>query len=341
MQYLDRLKEVSLIILSATFLLTIIMPVLGYTSELKWHPFQSGAAEMEPEIIIEEETTDHLLLSYRFSGIYVAEVKPSNDTFQQVFLTPATYQISGTAGDPAIPFYASRIYLPDGMKGSVSVVSTEWQKYPDSINLYPRQVPSRDDGSPPPPFLFNKQTYLANTPQPEELAVINAPQGWGGILVAGLSLSPVRYLPAAQELSIASRITIRIDFEPGLQRPLRPSGISSRMQHLHQVSLLNPPQPDLLEFNDFDENTPIRALFVLKEEALETATPWINFHDATGLRAEVLLADDLNGPEDLKQIVREYYLEGLEYLFLIGDSYFRDWDVPMYLWDPKIGRAHV
>ncbi len=77
-----------------------------------------------------------------------------------------------------------------------------------------------------------------------------------------------------------------------------------------------------------------RMLVVLKQEALETATPLIEFHHRTGIRCEIWLADDIEDPQEIKDRVSDMFEDGLEYLFIIGDGYEDDWDVPMFYWDP-------
>ncbi len=299
-----------------------------------WQPFNMVSNTISPKMTLLEETEDHLLVRWDLSGFFAEDVLTSGETFQRISFNGTTYYGTGAVGTPEMPFLFEMIRLPDGTQAEVTVVSSEWIKA-GQFNLYPRQIPRRDDGSPPPPFQKSDKAYQSNQPIPEGNAYVGSAQGWGGLLVTGLSVTPIKYIPASQSLEIASSITVRVDFNPGnVPDIVRSRYPSERMNKLHQTALLNPIEVNPRQL-DADEVEPIRMLFIMQEEALEITQPLIDFHHNSGLRTDVWLVDNDIQPDEIRGEIRNRYEDGLEYVFIIGDGDRDDYHVPMYYWNPE------
>lgn len=311
----------------------LVFFVVGVVQASEWITFDQVKTESEPSVSLLEETDSHLLIQWDIFGFYVDDLKMNGSDYQRINLLKTEQLQFADAGEPSIPALVEMIRFPLNTKGKVSLVSVEWEKV-GVFTLPPKQLPRRDDDTPPPPFVFNEKAYSSSFPTPSENITINSVQGWGGVPVAGVSVKPVRYIPSTGGLEIARRMTVRVDFVPGHTEIVQPRIPNPKMQRLHQISILNSGQLDLRPL-DADDNEPVRLLFVLREEALETALPLIEFYHAIGLRTEVFLADEIEEPEVLKDVVREFFVNGLEYVFFIGDGHQFNFDVPMFYWDPQ------
>ncbi len=320
-----------------TLVLTFIVSIPAFSME--WASIRDGAKPSVPNVKIVEESGDYLLIEWRLDGFYTENVETGGGNFDRILFDKNRPFLDGKPGEPALPVLAELIQIPKGKKASVKLISAEW-RYAGDYRLMPKQPPTRDDGSRPPEFKYNPNAYDRKIPFPSEFTYAGSPQGWGGIAVSGVYAVPVKYYPVAGRLEIAEEIRIRVDFIPGDQNIVTPRVHSKKMESLHRTALVNYSEQAPVPF-DAAEIDPVRMLFVMKEEALEIAQPLIDFHNNTGLRTDVFLADDLEEPEELKDVVREYYEDGLEYLMLIGDSYRFSWDVPMFYWDPEDPGLHV
>lgn len=309
-----------------------LLILTGAVNAATWHPLVNGEPAKPAIVEIIEETSDHISLRWEFSGIYTQEVEMRGGRFTRIGLSPSQLSYSGDAGSPALPIDVSLIRLPQHSKGRLIITGYKWHEI-GSWKLAPVQIPLRDEDSTPPPFAFDEIAYQSKEVVPSEIGSVSNTMGWGGVPIAGVSVIPLRYQASTGNLQLASTITARIDFIPANTGLVRPHTLNPRIIEIQEKTLLNPLpiDPRIL---DVDENEPVRILFVLREEALENVQPLIEFHHSTGLRTDVYLADDLEGPEELKEVVREYFIEGLQYLFIIGDAYRFDWDVPMFQWDP-------
>ncbi len=317
------------------FLTAVVVAVLSVTTLTAapaWHPLNGDPKPATPQLTLLEQDESHLLVRWDISGFFVRTVQADAEKFHRISFNGSSFYGSGAIGAPEIPFLSEMIRLPDGTQATAEIVSVNWVDA-GQFNLYPKQTPRRDDGSPPPPFQKSFDAYKSNQPTPSENSYVGRAEGWGGVYVTGMSVAPIRYVPAYQQLEVASSITVRIDFVPGnVQNIVRSRYPSSRMNKLHQTALLNPPDPRQL---DADEIEPVRMLFVMQEDAQEVAQPLIDFHHNTGLRADVWLVDDEIEPEDIRDEIRDRFEDGLEYLFIIGDGDEDDHHVPMFFWDPE------
>ena len=307
-----------------------------------WLPVEDGAIEAAPEVYLIEEAADHLIIGIDINGVFVRNIHrktavrtprltEKNELYHKLLFEDAKTSSSSLPGEPYLPSITEIIRIPDNSSASVSIVSVEWAEQ-SKFNLYPRQHPRRDDSSPHAEFIKSDKAYQAAGPVPENIVTLGQLHGWGGVAVAPLSVTPFRYYPSEQGLEIAERIVLRIDFTPGhRQNIIRSRHPGRKLREIQQFSILNPP-PEIPREMDFDENEPVRMLVVMKEEALEIAQPLIDFHHNTGIRTEVWLVDDVEDEYEIKDRVREMFEEGLEYLFIIGDGYYREADVPMHRW---------
>jgi len=322
-----------------TILLILAVFIVGSQAEAaEWLSVNPGVQPTEPTVILVEDRPDHLLIRWDLHGVYTNDIDVGGVKYKQVFLKTLMQVYNGVPGDPALPMLVEVIHVPDGMKGSVEVIDAKWVDIAFGT-IIPQQLPNRDDGSSPLPFVINEDSYAQKDPFPIDLTSTNPPQGWGGIAVSSVAVTPVRYFPFENRIQYAASITVRVNFDPGIQNIVRPRRINPQMQKLHQIALLNPPDNNN-QPADADENEVVRMLFIMKEEALETTQPLIDFHHKTGLRTEIIFSDDLPDDDEeaageLKDLIRERFEEGLEYVQIIGDPDSNNWDVPMHHWDPE------
>lgn len=305
---------------------------MGFAGELQ----KVGKDEnfQAPVVNLIEDNSSYLILEWNITNYRLESIEANGQAFKRLVLDPMKKLYSGNAGEAELPDLVQLIKVPNKREGKISQVDIEWEELDEQVILYPRQIPLRGDDKNPDELLYDEKFYSGRATVPEEIAFVGSSQGWGGTVVAGVSITPVKYVPESGAIAIARTVRVRVDFEPSASNLLQRRVYSPNMDAIQKIALINPPE-NPPEVFDLDENEPIRMLFVLREEALEESQPLIDFHHNQGLRSDVFLADDLEGPEELKETVAEYYVDGLEYLMLIGDGWRNDWDVPMFFWDPE------
>lgn len=314
-------------------LFTVVSGFCNFVNAQTWIPAFSGSFPAAPTAIVTDETLSQLTVRFDFAGIYAEDVTTGQGTFQRIHFGNNTNCTASDPGTPALPQLTEIIKAPVGYKVQIKSVTADWHEAGE-YRLYPQQLPLRD-GEVDKGFQFDATAYQSTETFPENIASVGNMQGWGGVPVTGLSVIPLRYTPASGQLEIASSVMVHLEFIPDPdQNIIVPQVQSYRMNRLHQASILNPPPVNPRPL-DADENEPVRLLFILLEEALETAQPLIDFHHASGMRSEVWLADEIEDEFEIKQRIVEMFEEGLEYVLIIGDGYVDNPHVPMHFWDPE------
>ncbi|MDP8239354.1 MAG: C25 family cysteine peptidase [Candidatus Hatepunaea meridiana] len=325
------LKHIVLIVFIVV--VSILTESLYAVDSIRWLPVEKDIPITAPEAILLEEASDHLLIKWTVSGVFIQDIAKDKVVYQRIYFKNESLISLSQPGEPLIPSLNETIHIPDNHSVSASIDDIEWITLGDK-NLYPRQLPRRDN-KPQSIFLKSNAAYSSTEQFPMDNVIIGRIQGWGGVAVAPVTITPFRYYPAEKKLEIARTIIVRVDFHPGHPHNIiKPHHTNRKINNIHKKLILNPPAFVPREL-DFDENEPMRMLVIIKEEALETAQPLIDFHHNTGVRTEVWLADEIDGTREIKERVTEMYEEGLEYLFIIGDGYGNNPDIPMFYWDPR------
>jgi hypothetical protein len=336
-------KSASVAALTMLLLSVIVMPIEARVVSAGWNSLGT-AAIVNPKVEVIASGANYIDVRWEFSGFNVQSFPSNYGEFSRISIQEWENSRSGP-GEPNLPISVKMIALPDNTVGKVEVIHTEWIPF-ENVRISPRQIPTRDGSVPSGPVIFDPDAYNDSVTLPEELSGVTTPQGWGGIAVAGLWVSPVRYTPASQQMDVASSMLVRVWFEhsPG-NTPRKSSHPSRWLQEAQRSSLLNPP-PDPPEVDDADEPDPVRMLVVLRDHAFAASEPFIDLHKSIGLRTEVWTIDDDVDSSMIKDRIAELYEGGLEYVLMIGDGYEnRNVDppqlpmVPMAFWDtPYPGR---
>lgn len=319
------------------FAIAIILLSLTTANAAQWISINPAVKYQPPYTEVLEQGAGHLLVKFTFSGIMNTEIPTDQGIFHRIQLDDYPPASKAELGHPMLPYHNVMIHIPDGSIGEAHIIEAKYEKL-GNFRPYPLQLPKRDDAYNNNDFAYDADAYLSPLPIPQTSVSVNTPQGWGGIYVSGLYVSPFRYLPATQSLEIASSIVVRVDFIPtALPEIVKPNHPSARLAKMHQNALLNPPISDIQPF-DLDDNEPVRLLVVLREEVLDIVAPLIDFHHATGLRAETWFINDIENltPRIVQDRIREMYVDGLEYVLLIGDGHQNQQaqHIPMFFWDP-------
>ena len=141
-----------------------------------------------------------------------------------------------------MPWVSERIDLPPGMRVTgVEVTGLETRTLATGAQIAPALAPTPglgpEERSKPDPLYFQ-----ASTPQPEQVASLGAQGGLRGRSVAWLQVAPARWNPATGEVSLVTKVSVRLtlDTDPGPplvrerivreweDRDALPSGVPSR-----------------------------------------------------------------------------------------------------------------
>ena len=113
-----------------------------------------------------------------------------------------------------MPYISKILAIPDQASVSVEVIETGQVRTFKGINLAPAR-PSWYEGAQEPPYLEDRDAYRSENVYPAEFAKMDAPSVFRDFRISRVSVFPVRYIPAKQELQVVSSITVRINYGTG------------------------------------------------------------------------------------------------------------------------------
>jgi hypothetical protein len=138
--------------------------------------------------------------------------------------------ITTEVGLPEIPHIAKVLAIPDQGTISVEILETSTVQIIKGINLPPARE-SWLEGKPETPYAESPEWYSSEDTYPREIARVEEPAVFRDFRIARVSIFPIRYSPAKNEIEAYSSITIRINYGQGLginhktspKKPITPS----------------------------------------------------------------------------------------------------------------------
>jgi len=133
-------------------------------------------------------------------------------------------------GLPEIPHIAKVLAIPNQGTISVEVLEMGESKIIKGIKIPPARE-SWIEGKPETQYIENKESYSSVNYYPQEFVKVEEPAVFRDFRIARVSIFPIRYSPAKNEIEAYSSITIRVNYGSGIginpkltpQKPIAPS----------------------------------------------------------------------------------------------------------------------
>jgi hypothetical protein len=160
--------------------------------------------------------------------LQIGEFNAEGKTYHSINL--GSDAITSEVGMPEIQHIARVLAIPNQGTISVEVLETGETQIIKGINIAPARE-SWIEGKPETPYIKNEASYNSASFYPQEIARVEDPAVFRDFRIARVSIFPLRYSPAKQEIEAYSSITIRINYGPGFginpklspKKPIAPS----------------------------------------------------------------------------------------------------------------------
>jgi hypothetical protein len=249
----------------------------------------------------------------------------SRDGYDLVSLAGADYTTAVL--EPMLPAVTVQLLLPsDRTARSVSVRVTETVSVPGTFMIAPVPRPatfsSQQAAIAPQP---DSETYMSRLPYPPEVARLAGVGSIAGRRVASVIVTPLSYVPATGELSLATGIELVVETE---HAPAAPTSAGHAALRAIERGVLNPqelePQRDRLGSNDVAE------LIVTTADLASSFELLAQWKTRKGVPAIVLTVEDIladpafdgvDAAASIRNAVRHYAQNhGTEWVLLGGDT---------------------
>lgn len=293
---------------------------------LSWKSL-GGETGSQATIEIIQADLETMVVEITIPGFYMYDYPAGGFTFDRIEL-PGYYN-QNEIGLPELPLIPSLFLLPSEAKPVLSIEEVETSTF-ENINVLPTQEPEIDMPHAPFPFRMNEEFYSSCELFPEYSALVDNEGIWAGVSVARLVINPFSFNPSLGELTVISRIRIRIDFE----------GASSEMftvprerLPMFRYSLINFEQMEYLfdtsrSLLDGPED-PAEYIVVCNEETVEDAADLFLTHNALGLKTTVVILSNPATTSEVKSAIQDNFVSGVTRFALIVGDYI---ELPPYIY---------
>nr|MEE4269705.1 C25 family cysteine peptidase [Candidatus Krumholzibacteria bacterium] len=152
-------------------------------------------------------------LNFRLPDLQLHEVQAGGQTWQLLDIEGTT--VHGATGEPGVPVASRLVAVPAGMTLRVSLVSALKSDLPN-LKLLPLQDPDAES------FAYSSAAYSrsASLQEGEPRIEVGRPAILAGQTVVPVTIHAVSYDPAAQQASLWTEVTLKLDFVPDPEAPL-------------------------------------------------------------------------------------------------------------------------
>jgi PKD repeat protein len=319
----------------------LIFAILGVYGQQHWVSF-NGQAQGKPDIrVIEKSGTKSMTLEINIPGMYVEDVQQEGKTFQRLEIMEM--QSTKEIGRAELPMISKIVGLPGNTIARLTILEQE-ESTLENYLVYPFQTPTKDiKKAKKAGFDYDKAFYASTGSFPGNNLYVEKPQEWRDVRVSGIHYVPLLYNAAAKQLTVTTRIRIRVDFEADNNQAAitRSKSVKPTFFKLYKSSLLNFDMMGLTEsLSSADTN--VRYLIITNDGAVPALANFIQWKNEQGFRVEVkILEPGFNQPQEFKNYIQQLYdNEDLEYVLMVGDAYPNGGSgggpniVPMFWWAP-------
>ncbi|MFH1121524.1 MAG: C25 family cysteine peptidase [Bacteroidota bacterium] len=193
------------------FLLVSVFSTLMTKAE--WIPFSKERTKATPPAVtLISSDARSIVFRVELSGMEIKEMISDGKSYQSIDLLTDSYTTN--PGSPLIPYLAEILAVPDQAGITAEVVETGKILTYKSIQLPPAQR-SQWEGQTPGSQEEDPDAYRSKTQFPQNNVQVDEPTIFRDFRIARVSVYPVSYIAAKNELQIISSMTIRINFGKG------------------------------------------------------------------------------------------------------------------------------
>jgi hypothetical protein len=309
------------------FLLFIVFTAVAASQPSRSYRYSFNTG-MEANAIV---ASDHsLIINYSISEINIASIINADGTYYRL-LIPG-HMPTSEVGKPELPVLSRLIEIPDGYSGKIRISDVRTSEMKPSRKrfkgvLYPvQESETKDDQQRRHPFTMDKTTYAArsylksDTVSIESIGIVRHKK------LASVLISPVRYNPHTNKLSVITSMKIEISFVP--------EGSTSSKSQIPESRLFNETiGKGVLNYNPDNvvpgySVKPVRMIILTDTAFRKQLKPFVEWKTQKGFRVEVLYKGAKYAGDNytaIKNTLTTIYNSSTadnpppEYLLIIGD----------------------
>ncbi|MBD3286257.1 hypothetical protein GF359_10830, partial [candidate division WOR-3 bacterium] len=236
--------------------------------------FSAKARGAAPDLTVLESSAGGTTINLKTYGMWVGDVVEGKETFHRISVPGASH--TAEVGKPMLPTVNKLVAIPATAGVKVKVEYKEETTYKD-YNVYPAQEDTYERKE----FRIDEEFYERDTTYPVEYHYVGTPGIMRDVRLVQLSIKPFRWNTKTKELTVATDITVRLDY----------SGIDERNQLKRRSSYIDPQwerlyRAQVLNFDDLYNRSSINSAMSFPPDSTFCPVPYLIVY-ADDFRPEV------------------------------------------------------
>ncbi len=186
----------------ALYTLWLAASPLG-TAEAEYLYLDPAASAVTPRFEDIEDSENGVSFTFDLPAIEVETVRMDGEAFQIVDIPGA--ELFGEPGSPALPSFTRLVAIPPETGLGLSVEIAEEQTL-HGFHIFPMQDLDGND------FIIDRAVYQHAEPIAEPTVTVGAPAVMRGLRVVPVTFRPLGYAPSTQELTVATKIRVNLEY---------------------------------------------------------------------------------------------------------------------------------
>ncbi len=273
--------------LGMALVLTLLAPFVVPTSQAEEIRIAENAGQAGLHVRAQDATG--IELSYAMESFAVDAVEIRGEELQKISLPGCI--LPNDAGAPDLPGFGRYIAVPMGGRAVVTITAAETRTLTGLDVLPAAPIPFENDDS---PLVHEKDPaiYGARANYPAEPVMVSEPFGMRGVQAVTLGITPFQYNPVTQELTVYTKLDIRVDFVGGTGQFAEERLRSRFWEPMLRDQLLNYEMLPAVDFNSTlqrDNRYGYEYVIITADEAncIQWANALKDWRQAQGISTEV------------------------------------------------------
>lgn len=305
------------------FLILLLLPLHSIFANGKYIP-TSKNSDVKNEVRLISSDNNNTVISVRVAGYSIVERSVTGENFDAINIEG--YTSLGNTGQASLPVMTKMISIPNFKNVSIKILNSSEKNY--SVNkIYPSQeFPLRNSNAEVKDFSYDKNYYTSDKNYPSEIVSIKEIAVMRDHRVAVISINPVRYNPAKNEMTVYDEIEFELVYDGYSNVNNVTNSVYSRSKSFENIY-----KNTIFNYGSINnDNTFLIApkMLILTADSLyNSILPFAEWKNQKGIKTTVTLRSEINAngnptSTEIKNYLTANYnsADRTEYVLIVGDA---------------------
>lgn len=309
------------------FLILLFSAILTQGLRAEWVPLNGNkAANTPPKVTVLSNDDQETTFRVEISGFNLSHVAENGKNYQHIDLMSGTFL--SEKGNPALPFVASILAIPDQGGLSVEVIETGVLHTFSNFKIAPA-LASHWEGEQESAYYENPGVYTSKGIFPDKLAAADPPSIFRDFRIARVSVFPVRYLASSKEIRVAESVTIRVKYNNGSavnQKTTARKKISPSFGKIYRSTILNYGEVLQSQYRGVEEGHDV-MLCIMPDNFVTSFQDYATWKRRSGIDIHITKFSDIGANATNPAPIRNHITDAYNnwenpptYVLLVGDD---------------------